>query len=181
MKINEFIAKVGKIENTTIIKNTLTIKEYLPFTEKKALAKRIIAKSIEEENGFMRIDEIDKYLIFTIEVLQAYTNLEFDTDMSVAAGEYDLLAKGNKLGLIIDLFEPEYKIILDLTNMEANYVTQKNSVAYQMASLFDSLNQTITKLGDALSYKVNNFDFGDIGVSENDIGQLLDFVGKYAK
>ena len=181
MKINEFIAKVGKIENTTVIKNALTIKEYLPFSEKKDLAKRIIARSIEEENGFVRIDEIDKYLIFTIAVLQAYTNLEFDTNMNVAAEEYDLLAKGNKLGLIIDMFDSEYKIILDLVNMEANYVTQKNSTAYQMATLFDGLNQTITKIGDALMYKIDNFDITDLGVSKNELGQLLDFVGKYGK
>jgi hypothetical protein len=181
MTIKEFIAKVGKIENATVIKNAIIAKEYLSFTEKKALAKRIVAKSIEEENGFVRIDEINKYLIFTIEVLQAYTNLEFDEDLDIAAEEYDLLAKGNKLGLIIDMFEPEYKVILDLVNMEESYVTQKNSVAYQMATLFDGLNNTITKLGDALSDKIDNFDLNDIGVSANDMTMLTDFLGKYAK
>ena len=181
MTIQEFTNKVGKIENTAVIKNALTAKEYLPFSEKKALAKRIVARSAIEENGFVRIDEIDKYLIFTIEVLQAYTNLEFDTDMDVAAEEYDLLAKGNKLGLIIDMFEQEYKVILDLVNMEANYVTQKNSTAYQMAAFLSGLNQIITKLGDALSDKIDNFSFDDMGISNSDITQLLDFVGKYGK
>lgn len=181
MKISEFIAKVGKIENATVIKNALTVKEYLPFSEKKALAKRIVARSAIEENGFVRIDEINKYLIFTIEVLQAYTNLEFDTDMNVASEEYDLLAKGNKLGLIVDMFEQEYKIILDLVSMEASYATQKNSTAYQMATFFDGLNQTIAKLGDALMDKIDNFDISDLGISENDITQILDFVGKYGK
>jgi hypothetical protein len=79
------------------------------------------------------------------------------------------------------MFEPEYKVILDLTNMEASYVTQKNSVAYQMATLFNNLNNTIVKLGDALSDKIDNFSFSDIGISENELGQLLDFVGKYGK
>lgn len=181
MKINEFIAKVGKIENTTVIKNTLIVKDYLPFSEKKALAKRIIAKSIVEENGFVRIDEIDKYLIFTIEVIQAYTNLEFDEDINVASKEYDLLANGNKLSMIIDMFESEYKIILDLTCMEASYVTQQNGIEYQAASLFNGINQSLTKLTNVLLNKVEEFNINDLGVSEDDMAQFLNFMGQYVK
>ena len=181
MRIQEFIKKTGKIDNINNIKNILTIKEYLPFVEKKALANRIIEKSIVRENDFVKIDEISKYFNFTIEILSAYTDLEFDSDFEVAASEYDMLVKNNKLGSLIGLFEDEYKVVLDLTRMAADYYMQQNHINYQISILFNGLNNIVSMLGDAMISKVNNFDLGNLGVSESDILKLSSFLQTYTK
>ena len=179
MKVQEFINKVGRVDNVNAIKNILTIKEYLPFLEKKELANRIIEKSIVRENNFIKINEINKYLNFTIEVLSAYTDLEFDSDMDVAASEYDMLVQNNKLGSLIDLLKDEYKVVLDLTEMAADYYMQQNNINYQISVLFNGLNSIVNKLGDALLSKVNNFDLKSFGISENDIVKLNSFLNTY--
>ena len=181
MTVNELIEKTGKIDNANIIKSALSVKEYLPFLEKKALAKRIVEKCTVEENGYAIIDEINKYLVFTIEVLSAYTNLEFAADINVAAAEYDVLVQKNKLGTIISLFDSEYKIVLDLVRMEVESVLQRNSVQYQTAAFFDVVNTAINSLTDTLRNKIDNFSFDDFGISASQIAQMTDFMNKYNK
>lgn len=179
MKTNEFIVKAGKAENVQILKSMLNVKEYLPFNKKKALAKRIVEDSIIEENGFVRIDEISKYLIFTIGVLEAYTDLEFDEDLDIAAEEYDVLAKENKLNTIISFFESEYNTLLSLTQMEVDYILQQNSVEYQTAKLFDEVGSAVNRLSDILADKVDSFDISNLGISMEQIAQLSEFLGQY--
>ena len=179
MTINEFIEKVGKIDNASIVKNTISVKEYLPFLEKKALAKRIVERCTVEENGFVIIDEIDKYLVFTVEVLSAYTNLEFDADFDVAATEYDTLVQKNKLGTVISLFDSEYKIVLELVRMEVDSVLQRNSVQYQTAAFFDVVNTAVNRLTGVLQNKIDSFNFSDLGVSSDQFDQIKAFIDKY--
>lgn len=179
MRTNEFITKAGKAESTQILKAMLNVKEYLPFNEKKALAKSIVEESMVEDNGFIRIDEVSRYLIFTIRVLETYTDLEFDEDLDIAAEEYDILAKENKLNTIIGFFEAEYNTLLSLVQMEVDYVIQQNSVEYQTAKLFDEIGFAVNRLSNTLAEKVDNFDISNLGISMEQIAQLSEFLGQY--
>ena len=179
MKVNEFLSKAEKAESVQILKSMLNVKEYLSFNEKKALVKHIVEASTVEENGFTRIDEINKYLIFTLEVLKAYTDLEFDEDLDIAATEYDMLVKANKLNIIIGLFESEYNVILNLAQMEVDSTLQKNSIEYQTARLFDELGSAVSKLSSVLIDKVDNFNIDDLGISTEQIAQLGAFLEQY--
>lgn len=179
MKIANFIEKTGKTESLIILKNTITVKEYLPFSEKKALAKRIVEKSTIDDNGFMIIDEVNKYLVFTIEVLSAYTDLIFDKDLEVAAKEFDMLIENNKLNILISMFEKEYKMMLEFVSMEVDTVLQRNSTQYQTAQFLNGLNQGIELLTEALKAKIEEFNFEKMGISTKDITQLKAFLGKF--
>lgn len=179
MKTNEFITKAGKAESAQILKSMLNVKEYLPFNEKKALVKRIVEESAIEENGFIRIDEISRYLVFTIRALETYTDLEFDEDLSIAAEEYDILARENKLNTIISFFEAEYNTLLSLVQMEVDYVLQQNSIECQVAKLIDEVGSAVTRLSGVLEDKVNDFDISDLGISADQIAQLGEFLGQY--
>ena len=181
MKIHELIEKTGKTENINGMKNVLTIKSYLPFLEKKALAERVIEKSVVEENGCMRINEIDKYLHFTVAVIEAYTNLEFNEDFEVAAQEYDELVQCNKLNAIIGMFETEYKTVLELVGMEADYVMQKTSVEYQFTAFLYGISGMMDGLSDVLVKKIQDFKISDLGVSEEQVLRLNSLLNKFGK
>ena len=180
MKIYEFIEKAKVTNNEQMIKKMINTKEYLPFAEKKALAKRIVEKSKVQENGFTRIDEINKYLIFTVECIQAYTDLEFDESLDVASSEYDMLVQNKKLNAVISTFENEYKTVLELCAMEVDFITQSNSVEYQTAMLFNGIINILSSLSGALEDKVNSFNIDDL-ISPEQLMQLNGFLNQYMK
>lgn len=180
MKIKEFIEKAKVTNNEQMIKKMINTKEYLPFAEKKALSKRIIERSIVEENGFVRIDEISKYLIFTVECIEAYTDLEFDEDINVASQEYDALIQSGKFNAVIGTFESEYRTILEFCRMEADYVMQGNSIEHQVAMLFSSVINILDSLSSALEDKISSFSIDDY-ISPEQVMQLSDFLNQYIK
>lgn len=181
MKVNEFIKKVEQLTNVQIIKKILEVEEYMPFSEKKELAQNIIKRSIVRENGFVRINEIDKYLIFTTEVIAAFTNLEFSADLEIRSQEYDMLVQSGRLSEIIEMLGAEYKTILELVKMESDFVSQENSVEYQAAKFFDGLNQTVYGLSNTLSSQVEKFNISNLGISSEQISQLSALLNKYIK
>ena len=180
MRIQEFIEKAKATNNEQMIKKMINTKEYLPFAEKKVLAKRIIARSTVEENGFNRIDEISKYLIFTIECIEAYTDLEFDDDINVASQEYDALIQSGKFNIVIGTFENEYRVILEFCGMEADYVMQGNSIECQVAMLFSSVTNMLDNLSGVLEDKVSGFNIDDY-ISPEQMAQLSGFLNQYIK
>ncbi len=179
MKVQEFITKANKVESAQLLKSMLDVKDYLPFNEKKELAKNIVDASLTEEDGFIRVDEINKYLIFTIEMIKAYTNLEFDEDLDVAAEEYDILARENKLNTILGFFDAEYNTVLSFAQMEVDYIMQQNSVEYQVAKLFSQVGDVVSQVSDTLVDKIENFDIGNLGISMDQIAQLGKFLEQY--
>lgn len=125
MKINELIEKYKNCTDSNFTID-ITVKNYLPFSKKKALAQKVIDKCKVVENGIVRVNEIDKYIVFTIEVINAYTELQFSEDMDIAMSEYDDLCIAGLLNPILDTFKEEYKIVFNFVNMEMDYVMQSN-------------------------------------------------------
>lgn len=170
MKIMELIKKTGNEYSVLSLSKLIETKEYLPFPEKKALVERIINNSITTENGFVQINEIDQYIQFTIETIKAYTNIEFSES---PVEDYDLLCSSGLLGDIIDTFDGEYKMILNLVEMQKRYVLSQNSIENQISKLINSLGADFDLLAVALKDKIEDFD---ININSEDIGRLMKFL-----
>lgn len=175
MKINEFIESLGALRNKSI-KAVIETKDYLPFAEKKALAERIVDACCIEENGNIKINEIDKYMVFTVECIKTYTNLEFDEDINIATEEYDELCKHGALNDIIGSFAEEYKIILELVKMQTDYVMQNNTVEYQFAKFLTGIGGSVDSLLNSFASKVDQFDLNSLGLDQDGIQKLLGFM-----
>ena len=156
MLIKQFIEMVKSDSNGTMnFAKVLETKQYLPFAEKISLVNRIVDKCMTINNGFVQFNEIDQYIYFTIESIQAYTNLKFDEDHVV---DYDLLCSTGLLGNIIATFDGEYKMILNLVEMQKRYVLEQNKIEFQVAKVANALVDAIDKFGDTLSGKVNELE-----------------------
>ena len=114
MKVKELIEKVKANKNTSLSK-IIETKKYLPFSEKVELAQNIVESCTENNNGFVQINEIDQYIQFTVQTIRAYTNIEFDYNF---LPDYDLLCSSGLLGNVIDTFEGEYTMMLDMVEMQ---------------------------------------------------------------
>mgnify|MGYP004516898083 CR=1 FL=1 len=163
MKVNELVESMKKNQNATV-KKFVNVKEYVPFEEKVDLVKDIIDTCIENDNGIIRINEIDQYFWFTIKVLQAYTDIEFSIDYYQ---DYNTLAETGLLGEILNLFKDEYQAVINLLEMQRKYVLEQNRIEFQIAKFLNTATDSLATFVNGLNDKVNDFSTNDIFNAEN--------------
>lgn len=172
MKINELINTVRTNPNARLTK-IIETKNYLPFEDKIELVNTIVDKCTIDNNGFIQINEIDQYIHFTVESIKAYTNIEFSEDY---INDYDLLCSSGMLSDVIATFDGEYKMILNMVEMQKRYVLEQNKVEFQVANVANALVSAIDQLGNSLSDKVNDLD--KLATPEN-MQMLKEFMNKF--
>lgn len=171
MKINELINNIKNNPNASLTK-VIQTKSYLPFEDKIKLVKRIVDKSSTVDNGFVQIDGIDQYYNFTVETIEAYTNIEFENGYE----DYDALCAYGVLGSIIATFEGEYNMILSLVEMEKKRVLEQNSVENQIAKLINTVEQKVNEVADTIMNKANAFDFSGLNIAQEDVEKLSNVI-----
>lgn len=176
MKINEFIANYneGKID---YLKDTLEVKEYLPFAEKYELCASVLdsCNDKDEKTGLVTVDSINRQITFTITAISAYTNLEFslDEDAEISSiDEYDMLCKNKLLTPIIESFSDEYVNCENmLTTMQNDLIANSNTIHNLAGNLAKQLLGIVEPLGNVLKTKLDSFNL--------DLSQ--DNIDKFAK
>lgn len=179
-KTQRFImTKNGTDERCEYIKRELAIKDYIPFEEKKAIVQTVLTNCSSVKDGVVAIDSIQKYILFTMSMLVAYTNLEPDEDMGIFE-TYDALCSqkvddGTLLDAIIKTFEFEYVRCNDILNMMTADLLAENNIEKQVGKFLTNLSDKINKFGDGLIDKIG--DFG-VDLSQLDIDKLTNMIEK---
>ena len=113
MTIREFVDKYNNIEGEKLrqsfVKDTLNIKNYIPFIRKVAIAESL-AKStmLNKETGEIRVNSTSNYLFFCRTLIQCYTDLTVENPGFYE--EYDLLNETGALEMIMNLLPEKYVI-----------------------------------------------------------------------
>lgn len=179
MKIKEFIEKLGNVsalKNDQLqakINKVLTIKTYLGIKEKKELIEDIVGECIYYDDGIIKIDGIEKYMTFTMQTIQAYTDLELSDDIEQ---DYDLLCESKLLKPLVSMFKEEYDDIQILLQMRCDYILRGNGIDAQFAKLLNGISGHIDNFIKVLAAQVTNFDPENLPISGDDLGKLMDFL-----
>lgn len=173
------ITKQGVDERVEWIKKELGVKEYVPFAEKQAVAKTVLAECASIEDGVIAIDSVGKYLSFTMAMLATYTNLESDEDATLSE-EYDSLCSikvedGTLLDVIIKTFEVEYVRCNDILNMMTADLLAENNIEKQIGKFLSNISDKINKFGDGLIDKIGDMN---MDLSQLDIDKLINMIQK---
>ena len=158
MKVNEFVNLYNK-NNTIDIKKTLNVIDYVPILYKREMVKLVLDGCTKQDNGRIKINSLDRYLLFTITVISLHTNLEFninkeeENNLNNVINDYDLLCKNNLINKIIECFETDYNICQDILNMETDDLLQNNVAFIDTVSDFI---KEISKISDGLSLEILN-------------------------
>lgn len=175
MKIFEFVQsfKDKKVANNKVnehavedyIKATLGVKDYLPFASKRDLCAKVLTacNHIDEDNGMIKVDSVSRYILFTIAILSAYTNLEFSSGEDEefdSLDEYDMLCQNNLLNPILSIIGDEYASCNNMLNMMmSDIVANNNTMENVFGNAASRLIGIIDGFVDVLSDKVESIDF----------------------
>lgn len=175
MKIMEFIDIMSKENSTKRISAILETKKYLPIDEKRRIAEAVIEACTTDNGGFIQIDSLDKYIMFTIAVISNYTNLEFGLDGDYLS-DYDRLCEAGLLDAVIATFDKEYARTNEILNMLLTDKLQHNSAEASLAKVVDSANNYMDKFINALKNKIEEMNFDLSNFNSDTLNGLLRLV-----
>ena len=162
MKINELVEKYQKNARINIAQ-TIEAQPYIGIELKRHLASLVLDNCTTIIDGEIHIDSIEKYLLFTLAVISAHTNLEFssedDTDHS-AIDDYDTLCETGLLSKVIETFKDDYAACQEVLNMMTSDRLQNNmTLEKKLGNLLDNIQELI---GDSLRHLVGNLDIDEL-------------------
>ena len=156
-----------------MLKKELEVKDYLSIKDKKQLVEDIVNECVLWDNGVFKFDEIEKYVVFTMRTIAAYTNIELSTDIE---DDYDELCRTKLLGTIIELFDTEYNEISLLLRMKCDYILNENSIEMQVGKFLNNISEKIDVFAEKLGNQVENFDISKLPIKEEYLTRLLDVI-----
>lgn len=159
----------------SILAKELKVKKYLSIKDKKEIVEDIVNECVLYSDGIFKFNDIEKYIVFTMKTISAYTNLELSDDIE---DDYDMLCESGLLNNIIDLFAGEYENISMLLQMRCSYVLSSNSIESQVGRFLDNILEKVDMVANIMSEKVNDFDMSKLPISQEDLTKLLGFINK---
>jgi hypothetical protein len=178
MKVQEFIDYMKKNTNRTmkedqiaaLVKRALEVKSYLGIKRKKELIDKIVNSSIIYDSGVFKFDNIQKYICFTMYVLEAYTNLELSEDIE---DDFDALSESKMMPILVCIIQQEYDDLNLLLEMQCDYILADNTIEAQVGKLIDALIYQVGKFSDGLEAYVKNFDISKLVQNKDQLMELL--------
>ena len=169
--------KQGIDEKSEWIRNTLEIKTYIPFREKREIAEMIVTQNIQEVDGIKKYDDINSYVSLIVASIVAHTSLEFGEDV---IADYDLLAESGLLPQIIAEFQSSHEEIGILLKMAIAYEIEDNNINVLVGHFLNSILGKFDSLGKMFQSKLENFEFKDIlgDFKQEDLAKLSSFLNK---
>lgn len=184
MKITEFINdfKTKKIANSKLnehavedyIKETLEVKDYIPFQTKKEIVTEIINHSTTNENGYVIVSSIDQFISFVVVMLATYTNLEIDDPYE----SYDILTQEGLLSVIIESFRNEYDACDILLKLALNDKLQTNNTAAIIAEFLNKVEHMLESVNNNLTDKIENLNLDTLLNNTENIADILQLLNK---
>ena len=127
--IDEYVATKDAGAKERLAKKHVT-KTYLDYAKKIDEARRIVKYSCYDSDGNFKINSPLRFMLFTLSVVNNYTDLEFSQENFVA--EFDLLMKNRVMDNIIPGIQDEYnsfETILKMT-FDDEYENTRSLISY---------------------------------------------------
>lgn len=167
MKITEYVEKAtakgympaAVNQQDDKIKKDLEVKSYLGIKAKRKLIEDIVDETVIYENGLLKFNGVEQYVVYTMRCIEAYTNLELSDDLEE---DYDALCSCGLLAKILRTFDDEYKSVLSLLQMQCDYVLMDNSVTSKINVVLNSMTDTLNKIADGVEKKMNEINPEDL-------------------
>lgn len=155
------------------LKKELEVKEYMSIKDKKELVNNIVNECILYDDGVFKFDDIEKYIVFTMKTIAAYTNLELSEDIEE---DYDVLCEAKLLESVINTFKKEYDDVNVLLQMKCDYILSGNTIEAQLGRFLDGISEKLDVVLQGLADKIGNFDLSNLPIDAESLKKLMSFM-----
>lgn len=172
--------KQGVEERIGWIQKKLGLIPYLSFADKRELCKNVLDACCTKENGLVKIDSVTRYILFTISVIQKYTELEFNAGEDYdSLDEYDMLCESRLLNPILELIGDEYATCNNMLNMMMDdVIANNNTVEAVLGHALGKVSDSLDGLIGAFAEKVDEIELDLSQLDINKYKGLLDLLPK---
>ena len=158
MKIHELVERYKKNERIDIAK-AIETKQYIGIDTKRRIAQLVLENCTEVVDDEIRIDSVERYILFIITVIMAHTNLEFkneeDEEYS-SIDDYDMLCESGLLVKVIDTFKDDYASCQEILNMMTADIMQGNmTIEKKIGKFLDEIQDLLSGVVSGLVEKLN--------------------------
>lgn len=193
MKVNEFIQDFNtkKIVNNKLnehavedyIRETLEVKDYVPFAEKRELCANVLnACSTQDESELVKVDSVSRYIIFTLSIISKYTNIEFSSGEDEefdSLDEYDMLCQNGLLNPILEAIGVEYATCNNMLNMMLDdIIANNNNIENVFGNTLQKVSDKIDEFINVLADKVESLD---LDLSQIDINKYKGVIDLFTQ
>ncbi len=180
-KAKKFInLKQGVDERVEWLRSTLELKKYIPFVNKRELCADVIEACCTKEGGLIKVDSVSRYIVFTISMISAYTNLEFSSGEEYSPiDEYDILCEANLLNPILALIGEEYTTCNNMLNMMMDdEIANNNTIEALLGHSLNKVSSSFDELIVAFSKKVEEMELDFSQINIEPLKGILDLIPK---
>ena len=164
------------------IKKELEVKTYLPFMTKREIVEMVVNANITMVDGVKKYDNIRGYVAFIVAMIQAHTNIEFNTENPMP--DYDMLAESKLLQQIVETFREDYDECDVLLKMALAAEMEDNNGKAILGRFLNGVLERLDDVIEILSEAAGELDLksmlGDNFNAEN-LAKLSSLLDKYEK
>lgn len=176
MKINELVEKYNKNNRIDIAKEVES-QPYIGIMQKRRLAELVLDSCTSEIDGKLYIDSVERYILFTIAIIESHTNLEFDYEDGNVVDDYDQLCQHGLLVKIIDTFSDDYASCQEVLNMVTSDKAQENMTIEQIVYRFlDNAQSSLKSVIDTLAGQIDLDALKELPINSENLSVLRDFI-----
>lgn len=143
MRVQDFIKKYEQNERIDIAK-TIETNPYIGIMNKRKIAELVLSNCMYEVDGEIRVDSVERYILFTIAVISAHTNLEFEYEDGLVIEDYDALCRSGLLIKVIATFEDDYASCQEILNMmTADKLQESMTIEKKLYQFLDGIKYSL--------------------------------------
>ena len=178
MKVQELVKKYEQNQRIDIAKE-IEAKPYIGIMQKGHLAELVLEGCMYEVDGEIHVNSLEKYILFTITVISAHTNLEFDHENDMAIADYDALCESGLLIKVIDTFKDDYASCQEVLNMVTADKLQNNmTIEKKLYQFLDGIKDAADNALNELVGQLNLDFLNDLNLNQDSLSKLFELVNK---
>lgn len=147
------------------------MKTYINVERKIEIANNVLALCSENDNGFIKINDIKKDIYTFVFAAKEYFGIKIPDEFDKVMKKYDKMKN--------DTFEmpDDYSDLCKVVNQTIEMAIQNNSIEYSVARTTNAIIESLGKIATSIADKIDGIDVDNI-LSDVNVDELMSVIDR---
>lgn len=147
------------------------MKDYINVERKIEIANNVLALCSENDNGFIKINDIKKDIYTFVFAAKEYFGIKIPDEFDKVMKKYDKMKN--------DTFEmpDDYSDLCKVVNQTIEMALQNNSIEYSVARTTNAIIESLGKIATSIADKIDGIDVDNI-LSDVNVDELMSVIDR---